>query len=272
MKLPKKFTERVGTHLKKYQTLSAAQKKRDISEADTVTLIKDFLSEVLGYDKFNELTSEYAIRNSRCDLAIKIAGKVKFLIEVKAIGKDLNSAHLDQVVGYGVNHGIGWVALTNSIEWQLYKIGFGKIEQVTAFSLTDLGSRKDEDLQKLFLLAREGTAKDAISTFYQQGQLFNRYTVAQMVMSDWVVTCLRRELRKLFPELKVDTATIQELLFNEIIKRDVVEGEKVKEAQQRIRRAANKLAKGSNKSEIGLKTAPVTTTEPTPLNNPLTVS
>jgi len=42
-----------------------------VSEADTITLVKDLLSEVLGYDKYAELTSEHSIRGTYCDLAIK---------------------------------------------------------------------------------------------------------------------------------------------------------------------------------------------------------
>lgn len=60
---------------------------------------------------------------------------------------------------------------------------------------------------------------------------------------------IRREMRKLFPDLKVDAAQIADLLANDVLKRDVVEGDKVKEAQQRIRKATNKLARMAAKKE-----------------------
>jgi len=83
-KLPKKFVERVTRSLKTYQAITESQRKRDVSEADTVTVVKDILADIFGYDKYAELTSEHAIRGTYCDLAIRIDGKLKFLIEVKA--------------------------------------------------------------------------------------------------------------------------------------------------------------------------------------------
>ncbi len=58
-KLPKKFTERVSRNLKTFQGVTEAQRNRDVSEADTVTVVKDILAEIFGYDKYAELTSEH---------------------------------------------------------------------------------------------------------------------------------------------------------------------------------------------------------------------
>jgi hypothetical protein len=49
--IPKKITERVISGIKKYQPLLISAKTRDVGEADTVTLIKDMLSDIFGYDK-----------------------------------------------------------------------------------------------------------------------------------------------------------------------------------------------------------------------------
>ena len=83
--IPKKVSERLITGIKRYQPILAAAKARDVGETDTVTIIKDMLADVFGYDKYSELTSEYAIRGTFCDLAIKLDGKLSTLIEVKAI-------------------------------------------------------------------------------------------------------------------------------------------------------------------------------------------
>lgn len=70
--IPKKVNERLVAGIKKYQPILAAAKARDVGEADTVTIIKDMLSDIFGYDKYSDLTSEYAIRGTYCDLATKI--------------------------------------------------------------------------------------------------------------------------------------------------------------------------------------------------------
>lgn len=115
-KLPKKFVDRVGVNLKKYQRVAIAQQKADVAEADTVTVVKDILADVFGYDKYEELTSEHQIKATYCDLAIRIGGKLRLLIEVKSAGSSLADNHLRQVIDYGAHQGIHWVILTNAVE------------------------------------------------------------------------------------------------------------------------------------------------------------
>ena len=101
IKIPKRSLERIRTEIKKYQSVTTSLRERDVSEADTVTVVKDMLADVFGYDKYLELTGEQQIRGTYCDLAVKIDSKIKFLVEVKAAGVDLNDSHLRQVVDYG---------------------------------------------------------------------------------------------------------------------------------------------------------------------------
>jgi hypothetical protein len=70
--------------------------------------IGDMLADVFGYDKYFEVTSEYAIRGTYCDLAIKLDGKLTTLIEVKAVGIDLKEQHIKQAVDYAANQGVDW--------------------------------------------------------------------------------------------------------------------------------------------------------------------
>lgn len=245
-KLPKKFTERVSRTLKSYQGITDSLRKRDVSEADTVTVVKDILADIFGFDKYTELTSEHAIRGTYCDLAIRIDNKLKFLIEVKAAALDLSDNHLRQALNYGANQGVEWLVLTNGSDWRFHKVIFGQpidMEEVARFNLADVSAQRQEDLQVMFLLAREGIVSDAINTFHQRSQLLNKFNVAQLLLSENVLALLRRDLRRLFPDLKVAVEHIQELLWNDVLKREVIEGEKAKEAQSRIKRAANKLAR-----------------------------
>ncbi len=107
MPIPNRARERIVTGLKRLVPIVAQQKARDVSEADTVTLVKDLLSEVMGYDKYAELTSEHAIRGTYCDLAVKIDDKLSMLIEVKAAGSELDDRHVKQAIDYAANAGEG---------------------------------------------------------------------------------------------------------------------------------------------------------------------
>ena len=92
-------------------------------------------------------------------------------------------------------------------------------------------------------MCREGIAIDAMGIYHQQTGLFNKFIVAQIVTSESIIATIRRELRRLFPALKVDVEQISDILTNEVLKREVIEGDKVKEAQQKLKRAAGKLSK-----------------------------
>jgi len=115
-KIPKRVSERFVKSVAKFQKVLQVAKDRDVNESDTVSILTDVFSEVFGYDKYLEITREFAIRSTYCDLALKIDEKVQYLIEVKAIGIQLNESHMKQAIDYGANHGIEWIILTNGIE------------------------------------------------------------------------------------------------------------------------------------------------------------
>jgi Uncharacterized conserved protein len=249
-KLPKKFCDRVQATLKRYQTIATSHRSRDVSEADTVTVVKDMLADVFGYDKYLELTSEHQIRGTYCDLAIEIEGKVRFLIEVKGAGCTLNDSHLRQAVNYGAHKGVEWIILTNAYEWRFYKVLFEQPiswDEITRFNLPELSPRSQADLERLFLLAREGLPSDAINAFHQHQQLVNHFTVAQIVMSEPIMGSVRRELRRLFPELRVDVEDVADLLVNGVLKREVVAGDKAEDAKQRLKKASQRLQRATKK-------------------------
>ena len=50
------------------------------NEADTVRIISDICSKLLGYDEYQEITREHQIRGTYCDLVIKIDNKNRFKI------------------------------------------------------------------------------------------------------------------------------------------------------------------------------------------------
>ena len=74
---PKKVVERLVAGIKRFQPILSAAKARDVGESDTVTIVKDMLADVFGYDKYSEVTSEYSIRGTFCDLATKIDGTLQ---------------------------------------------------------------------------------------------------------------------------------------------------------------------------------------------------
>jgi hypothetical protein len=69
-----RVAERLTAGLKKFQPILTTSKARDDGEADTVMIVTDMLADLFGYDKYAEVTAEYAIRGTYCDLATKLDG------------------------------------------------------------------------------------------------------------------------------------------------------------------------------------------------------
>lgn len=244
--LPKKITERFSKRVSKFQNVLRTAKDRDVNEADTVSIVTDILADVFGYDKYLEVTSEFAIRGTYCDLAIKVKEKVQFLIEVKAIGIDLKENHLKQAIDYAANHGVQWVILTNGAIWKIYKMRFEQpinYDLVCTFNFTEINLKKEEDKEKLFIICREGLSKAAREYFHEKVQSVNRFVIGAIVQNDVVVNVIRRELRKMSAGIKVDNSDVTKLLTEEVLKREVIEGEKAAKAQKQIRRFYNKASK-----------------------------
>lgn len=241
---PKKVADRLVAGIKRFQPVLAAAKARDIGEADTVTIVTDMLAEVFGYDKYSELTSEYAIRGTYCDLAIKLDGTLRTLIEVKAIGMELKDAHVKQAVDYAANKGVDWVLLTNGITWRVYHIVFAKpIDQelVVDIDFCALSSRSESDIDMLYLWCKEAWARSVLGEYHTQKQALSRFFIGAMVLSEPVLDVVRRELRRVSPDVRIETEQIRSVLSAEVLKREVMEGEKAEEARRKIARAANKL-------------------------------
>lgn len=256
MGIPKKTEERIRSALKRFAPVLQAQRDRDVSEADTVTLVKDLFSELLGFDKYAELTSEHQIRSTFCDLAVRLEDKLRLLVEVKAIGIALNDRHVKQAVDYAANQGVDFVVLTNAIQWRLYQVVFKKpidSRLITEFDLLSLDAKSDAALELVYLLSREGMLKGAIQEFSERKQATSRFILASLLVNDEdVVNAIRRELRKI-TDMLVAPETIVQVLRQEVIKREAFEGEEAAEAERVVRRhakAAARVAKAAVPGEV----------------------
>ena len=249
--IPKKEAEAISNGLTKYQKVLAIAKARDLNESDTVTIISDILADIFGYDKYLDVTSEYAIRGTFCDLAIKINNNIEYLIECKSIGTDLKDAHLKQVIDYGANQGVNWVILTNGLVWQLHKIHFEQPishKLVMEFDISTLNPRSEDTRELLYILHKSALGKNLREEHYTKTQLINPYTITQVLLSPAIVASLRREIRRL-SDIKLDDEEISAFLSQTIIKRDLIENESAKLAEKTIRKLQKAAEKKSEKKQ-----------------------
>lgn len=249
--IPTVVVKRITASVPKFKKVLERARERDVNESDTVTIITDILEEVFGFDKYTEITREYAIQGTYCDLAIKTNKRIEYLIEVKAIGIDLKETHLRQAVNYAAHEGIKWVVLTNGITWQVHRVTLDdrvKSTKLLEFNFIELNHRKKEDHEVLFLLCKRGISNDLIDEFYEYRQSVNRYVIGALIQTEAVASTIRRELRKIKPGIKVTTDEIQELVTHEVLKRDLVESDVAKEAIKNIQKMMKKNSKAKSKS------------------------
>jgi hypothetical protein len=242
-KIPVKVQDRIVTGIKRFQPILASAKARDVGESDTVTIVTDMLADIFGYDKYSEITSEHAIRGTFCDLATKLDGQLSMLFEVKAIGLDLKDSHVKQAVDYAANQGTDWVVLTNGISWRVYKITFAKpIDQelVIEIDFLNLNHKTQKDLDSLYLFCKEGWIKSVLGEFHSQRQALSKFFLSAVLLSDTVLQVVRRELKRLSPDIRIETEEIKAALIADVLKREVTEGDQAEAARRKTNRAAGK--------------------------------
>lgn len=242
--VPKRVAERLVAGLKRYQPILDAARARDVNESDTSMIVSDMLADVFGFDKYTEITRELCIRGTYCDLAIRIDQKFQFLIEVKPIGVELKEQHVKQAVDHAANQGIEWVALTNGVNWQVYRVSFAKPidrELVVDLAIPALSGKNEDDLAKLFLLSRESIVKSALEEYHDQKQAMSKFMLAAAILSAPVLEVIRRELRRMSPDLRVETDELRAAITQDVLKRDVVDGEQAVQAKKKLSRAASRM-------------------------------
>lgn len=256
MAISKKVFDRITTQIKKYQGILTEAKDRDISESDTVVIIGDMIADILGYKKYIEITTEYAVRGTYVDLAIKVGEDIRFFVEAKAIGVNLKDAHIKQAIDYGANKGVEWIILTNGITWQIYRIQFRQpVERILIYELDMLkvNPKNNQVMECLAYLSREGFSQSAMTSFCQQQQITSRFSIAAVIMGTPMLLALKREIRRISPSVKIDEEDLLSILQNDVLKREVVDSEDAKQATVYLKKVIKAAEKTKAKNNSGTK-------------------
>ena len=187
----------------------------------------------------------------------------------------MKDSHVKQAVDYAANKGIEWVVLTNGINWRVYKVIFAKpIDQELVYEIDFLAvdAKDDGYLELVYVLSKEGWLKEVLNDLHQQKQILNKFCIAAVVLSESVLDVMRRELKRLCPDVKIHIEQIQQVLLQEVLKREVVEGDKAEEAHKKISKAANRQLRSKTEKEAGevIPTPPVASPPLSPESIPAT--
>ncbi|TAJ07093.1 MAG: hypothetical protein EPO61_14035 [Nitrospirae bacterium] len=236
----------VKRSLQQYAQVFQDGRQRGINEADTVMYLTKFFTDVLGYDLFSEITKEFQVRDRYCDIAVKIGGQVRFLVEAKAMPLPLADRHIEQAGNYASRSGIPWVVLTNGISWRLYHLTFdaGGIEHDLAFEV-DLAPESDleEAWRCLHLLSRESLVSEGLEDFWAHKKTLSPASLVKALFTEEVLNALRRDLHRKSEvrlELTDVAASLRRLLNPEVLTEDI----KIRKARKKKKKSAKTEGQG----------------------------
>jgi predicted type IV restriction endonuclease len=213
--------QRITSELARYSKILAGAADRGINEADTVAIVKDMLGDVLGYDKYLEVTSEYQIRGKFADLVVKRDDKPLFAVECKAISHALRERDLFQVVGYIANLGLDWAVLTNGRRWECYRMQKGQTELLFGIEVP-APAPDQETVDRFYLLSREAMWKGELAAAWEERQAMKPANIVRAILTPRALKAIRLELRDI-AQYPIDDDKLRQALAHEVLRRDVYE-------------------------------------------------
>jgi len=160
--------------------------------------VTDFLCEGIGYDKYDELTTEYQVKGEFADYGIRIDKQLIAFIEVKRVAQKLGERHLRQVQMYAVNEGVEWMILTNGQVWQVYHLTGGLPVIVDLALQVDLLGEDSltQKTESLFLLSKDSLRRRLLDDLWKAKAATSPKSLVKVLMSESVVDAIRKELRR----------------------------------------------------------------------------
>jgi len=183
--------------LKKILPVLLKAKEDNLNEADTVQRLVMFFEEVLGYDPLEEITREAQIKDKYVDVALKIEGNIRLLVEAKAAGVDLRDRHIEQAKGYAAEGNIRWVVLTNGVIWSLYHLTFEQGLEYERMFLADLATDDlDAAARQLALLHRRSIRSGELDEFWAMRTALGPASLAKALYTEGVLRLIRRDIKR----------------------------------------------------------------------------
>jgi hypothetical protein len=213
--------ERVRAGIRRYAKPLSDLHARDANEGDTRLLVTDFLCDVLGFDKYGDLTTEYLVKGEFADYGVRVDKQLAAFIEVKRITTRLAARHLRQVEMYAVNEGVEWVILTNGAVWQAYHLDVSRGLPVVIDLALEVDLLGDESAaqkgNQLFYLTTESFRRHRIDELWRQKAATSPRALAEVLTSASVTEAIRKELRRRTGQ-RLEPTEVVSLLNERVIK------------------------------------------------------
>lgn len=183
--------------LKKFLPHLLKAQEENLNEADTIQRLVEVFEEVLGYDVMSEITREKQVRDKYVDIAIKIEGAIRLLVEAKAAGTTLRDRHIEQAERYAAESNIRWVLLTNGVVWNLYHLSFEEgIEYERVFAVDLSTDSLDKAAELLGLLHKQSIRAGEHEEFWKRRAALSPESIGKALFTEEVLRFIRREIRR----------------------------------------------------------------------------
>ncbi len=200
-----KLDKEVKKALLDARKLIEAVAKADGNEAETRKCLYRIFEVVMGYDIYKYVTAEYAVHGAgetvHCDFAVQVdreeSSKPDFLVEIKRVNIDLSPKHLRQAATYAIDIGCEWVLLTNSKEWRLYHISFGKPPQT---KLVESWNLINDDLailaEKFNLISYKNIKRGKLVQLWERANVLAAQNILRVILSEKSLILIRQGLKR----------------------------------------------------------------------------
>jgi len=226
--------------------------RQDSNEDETRKRINYAFQNIMGYNIYRDVTSEYAIRGAgntvHCDIAVQLdheeSSKPELLVEVKKVNIDLAPKHLRQAASYAIDIGCDWVLLTNSKEWKFYHISYGKPPQTKLIASWDV---IDDNLttlaEKFALIDYKNIKRGGLARLWEKSNVLTPQNILKIILSEESIRLIRHGLKKA-TDVAVSPEEIVGAVRHMLNEAAVTEMEKIK-----ISLPAKKQRKGTRASK-----------------------
>lgn len=262
----KKIDKEVRRKISDSRRLIEKLMKSDGNEAETRRRVERIFESVMGYNAFDHLSRERAIRGSgeteHVDFAIQLeAGpdaEPVIMVELKRVNVDLALKHLKQVSSYAIDSGCEWVLLTNAREWKLYHVEFGQPPKTKLIEQWNLLNDDVGDIAMKFeIISYKNIKRGSLKKAWEKATVLSPQSILSALLSEDSVRVLRRVLKKntgvtIAPEdlLRGLTKLMNENSAIELSKIKVDFNNKKKHAKKVERKQKAEQSENSSQSEV----------------------
>ncbi|GAA3765451.1 hypothetical protein [Salinactinospora qingdaonensis] len=199
--------------------------ERDANEGDTRMWVADFLSEGLGYNKYDALTTEYRTQGESIDYGLRIRGELFAFLEVKRCGQDVDARSLRPARTNAAEEGVEWLLLTNGRVWRAYHLSDDDAGPELVLEVDLFGEDEQATLDALFHLTREAVAGERLEGLRRWHAALTASPLAEVLLSEPVIATIRAQVRERTGHVGHlgDTDDVTHALTNEILRRRVTD-------------------------------------------------